>query len=373
MRRPRTEPRFDLTSFCFIFVNFVAVVLLDRGFILAVLLLRCSDALSCIDFSYFRPVLLRWSCLDFAWLLLLDASWICWFCASLAVVVLRFIIQCIILFVVPRTKTTRQYVFILSWSLALTGGRVGFAWFVAWCVSLILLRYCYHSLRWCFGRGRNLHMIFASFCAIVFVAGAVSLSGVIRWMRTEPCVELTWFYCCGASRLIFCCSSLGREVEILFGLDFVLLDFCGFIAVMSLDILAVWWSAEMRLWGQNLDLTWLHFAWFLLYFAHWWLQWMGGLAENRVLIRLIIAVVDVAGNGVFICLIVAGGICLGWRIGWGRNLVLTWLDFAWLLYVFGLLLVGRCYGGLGWGRNFVASLLIFVVAGAVLVLGDALR
>ena len=146
MRRPRTEPRFDLTSFCFIFVNFVAVVLLDRGFILAVLLLRCSDALSCIDFSYFRPVLLRWSCLDFAWLLLLDASWICWFCASLAVVVLRFIIQCIILFVVPRTKTTRQYVFILSWSLALTGGRVGFAWFVAWCVSLIPLHYCYHSL-----------------------------------------------------------------------------------------------------------------------------------------------------------------------------------------------------------------------------------
>jgi len=79
MRRPRTEPRFDLTSFCFIFVNFVAVVLLDRGFILAVLLLRCSDALSCIDFSYFRPVLLRWSCLDFAWLLLFDASWIRWF------------------------------------------------------------------------------------------------------------------------------------------------------------------------------------------------------------------------------------------------------------------------------------------------------
>lgn len=38
------------------------------------------------------------------------------------------------------------------------------------------------------------------------------------------------------SRLIFCCSSLWREVEILFGLDFVLLDFCGFIAVMLLDI-----------------------------------------------------------------------------------------------------------------------------------------
>jgi hypothetical protein len=74
------------------------------------------------------------------------------------------------------------------------------------------------------------------FCAIVFVAGAVSLSGVMLWTRTEPCVELT---CWGASRLIFCCSSLGREVEILFGLDFVLLDFCGFIAVMLLDILAV--------------------------------------------------------------------------------------------------------------------------------------
>ena len=48
---------------------------------------------------------------------------------------------------------------------------------------------------------------------------------------------------------------------------------------------------------------------------------MRGLAEDRVLICLIIAVVDVAGNRVLICLIVAvvgivvGGICLGQRVG----------------------------------------------------------
>ena len=48
---------------------------------------------------------------------------------------------------------------------------------------------------------------------------------------------------------------------------------------------------------------------------------MPGLAEDRVLICLIIAVVDVAGNRVLICLIVAvvgivvGGICLGQRVG----------------------------------------------------------